>query len=268
MSDDRRGFAMLLALWLVLLLAGAATGVLEGLNLAIATSRNRASLVRAAWARDACDAIVRERLGRSFAAGSGTIDLGRPLACRFDLHDPRAALNVNVATEAVLRGLFADPVFVDALLDWRDADDEPRANGAERAWYRAHGGVPPRQGPLGSLDELAHVRGFRPSYRARAESLLTVHGDGTIDPRVAPREVLAVLPGFGRTGAELAVGRRESGMATGDGSSGDASPAGGGARLLVARITGGVAGASVVATATVTWSLEGSHVARIRAEVE
>jgi type II secretory pathway component PulK len=52
----------------------------------------------------------------------------------------------------------------DAVVDWLDADDSQRTNGAESAYY---GGLSPaylpRNGPLGTLDELLLVRGVTPT---------------------------------------------------------------------------------------------------------
>lgn len=53
-------------------------------------------------------------------------------------------------------------VAADSLLDWIDADDEPREHGAESNWYLSKG-LPygPRQGPFCSIEELLLVRGIR-----------------------------------------------------------------------------------------------------------
>lgn len=52
----------------------------------------------------------------------------------------------------------------DAVVDWLDADDSQRTNGAESAYY---GGLSPpylpKNGPLSSLDELLLVRGVTPA---------------------------------------------------------------------------------------------------------
>lgn len=61
----------------------------------------------------------------------------------------------------------------DALLDWRDADDEPRLRGRERADY-AQDGVQPRDGPLRSNGELAAIPAIGPELSARMDPFVTV----------------------------------------------------------------------------------------------
>jgi type II secretory pathway component PulK len=55
------------------------------------------------------------------------------------------------------------PDIANAILDWIDPDDTPRANGAENAYYQSL--TPPyrcKNGPLDSLEELLLVRGVTP----------------------------------------------------------------------------------------------------------
>jgi type II secretory pathway component PulK len=82
---------------------------------------------------------------------------------------------------------------VDALLDWRDADELPRQFGAERAWYVGQGRAPPRDGPLADPRELARVKGFE--RLAGLDSLLDVE-PARVDLNHAPLAALAALPGF------------------------------------------------------------------------
>src|SRR5205823_3928066 len=49
----------------------------------------------------------------------------------------------------------------DAIVDWIDADDDPRANGAESDTYSGLG-YRCKNGPLDSLGELLYVRGVTP----------------------------------------------------------------------------------------------------------
>ncbi len=92
---------------------------------------------------------------------------------------------------------------VDALLDWRDADDTPRPAGAEAAWYVTHGRPPPRHAPFAAAVELDRVRGFDstaldghlPGLHAAVQALVGVD-DAPVDLSHAPREVLLSLPGM------------------------------------------------------------------------
>ncbi len=56
------------------------------------------------------------------------------------------------------------PYMADSLLDWLDADDEPRTFGAELAWYADHSpATRPANGPIQHLYQLTYIRGFNES---------------------------------------------------------------------------------------------------------
>lgn len=83
---------------------------------------------------------------------------------RYGLSDEAAKLNVNRATEEMFGKLPAmRPILTQALLDFLDPDNTPRAEGAEQEYYDA---LPSPykifNGPLSTLDELLLVRGFTP----------------------------------------------------------------------------------------------------------
>jgi hypothetical protein len=83
---------------------------------------------------------------------------------------------------------------VDAILDWRDADDSPRARGAERAWYASEHRAPPRNAPLAAAEELHRVRGFEGA--SMIDSMAGIEAERIFIGR-APAPVLAALPGIG-----------------------------------------------------------------------
>lgn len=88
---------------------------------------------------------------------------------RFGATPESARLNLNVASDQqltdlitpILNELQIDNVaqIIDAILDWRDDDDEPRANGAEAEYYSTL--EPPyavKNGPFDTVEELLLVR--------------------------------------------------------------------------------------------------------------
>jgi DNA uptake protein ComE-like DNA-binding protein len=91
---------------------------------------------------------------------------------RFGLENESAKLNVNTllgegAAEEANTRLMALPGMTlevaDAILDWLDADDEPRSAGAEaEAYAQLTPPYKPRNGPIADLDELLMVRGVTP----------------------------------------------------------------------------------------------------------
>lgn len=84
---------------------------------------------------------------------------------RFGLTDEASKLNLNSATTSMvsrLPGMKAS--LTDALLDFLDADDVPRPEGAEQEYYDA---LPQpyriHNGPLATVEQLLLVRGFTPA---------------------------------------------------------------------------------------------------------
>ena len=81
---------------------------------------------------------------------------------RYGLEDEAGKLNVNLASEQMLMALPGmSQELVDCLLDFRDADSNPRPSGAEQEYYDAlpHPYRIPN-GPLMTLEELLLVKGF------------------------------------------------------------------------------------------------------------
>ncbi len=207
----RDGFALLAVLWM--LGGGVALGALLVLSTRDAqqVAINRVDLARARWIAEGC--VERARAAVDEWTAGGAIDdsvwahLGRivrasPLVrgCDVELKPVGITLDVNHADDATLRRFFtsaglsttvADSL-TDAVLDWRDADDDPRVSGAERRWYEHAGRIPPRNADIASSEELATIRGLedRPDI---------VRMLGVTPARIvlsyAPIPVLATLPG-------------------------------------------------------------------------
>jgi type II secretory pathway component PulK len=94
---------------------------------------------------------------------------------RYGLENESARLNINTILLAdsaqqgnakkILVGLpgMTDQI-ADAILDWLDPDDDQRENGAERDYYTSlDPPYAPRNGPLGSIEELLLVKGVTPA---------------------------------------------------------------------------------------------------------
>ena len=222
---NRRGFALLTTLWLIVALAALGATTLATARRRGWTGRNRIWLRRTEWAREACFSIVRARY-RVAANDAGDdaaklaalppaelprIELGRGAWCSARLEHPERRVNLNLADASLLAGLLGRADLVDALLDWRDPDDLPRPNGAEREWYRLPGRSPPRNGPLASWQELRQVRGFDSATVARLAPYVTMQGDGRLDLNAAPIELVRLLPGVTPELAEWIARQRGSG---------------------------------------------------------
>jgi general secretion pathway protein K len=84
-----------------------------------------------------------------------------------------------------------------AILDWRDADDDTRPFGAEKNEYHsAKLHYSPRNKPFRSMEELQMVRGMNNDVLNWMQPLFTVYAAGQteVEYAVASREVLSVLP--------------------------------------------------------------------------
>lgn len=123
-----------------------------------------------AW-RDDESAFAGAALGEPGGEGAGRMwfllveeDPGDGREVRYGLRDEASRLDVNVADREQLLALPGiTEEAVDAILDWRDEDDEITGQGAESAYYLALD--PPyraKNGPIESLDELLRVRGIDP----------------------------------------------------------------------------------------------------------
>jgi general secretion pathway protein K len=166
-------------------------------------------------------AVRRTRLGPVEAPARTDVALG-PGRLGYRITDESARLNVNRATPDVLRGLLAElgveretrDVVVDSLLDWRDANEEHRLNGAESDHYLALP-VPYRSknANLDDVAELAQVRGVTAELlHGRSGTpglldLLTVAGAGTLNVNTVSAPVLAAL-GFATAEIQTLAGGR------------------------------------------------------------
>ena len=226
----RRGYVLLVVLWTLVIVASLGLTASLAAREAVGTAKNRVSLARAAWAAEGCLAAARAA-GEEALAGQGPLawkELDRALAgapllqgvpCEMRARAAGAALDVNHADEEELDGLlralgipaWRRDSIVDAVLDWRDTDDEPRPHGAERQWYAEQRRFLPRNGPLADPMELARVRGL--DSLSGLDSLLGVD-PARVPLGRAPLPVLAALPGFTSEAADRVSDLRARGVQT------------------------------------------------------
>jgi general secretion pathway protein K len=207
----QRGIALILALWLTVMLTVIASGFAFSMRSEALAARNMISVAQArAAANGAIERTVFE-LSRTVTPDTwkrdGTVHTWKDgdIALAASATDESARIDLNAANEVLLRSLFssvggADPDvaahIVDAIQDWRDADDLTRPNGAEEADYRAAGlKYKPANGQFETVSDLARVMGVTPAIYARVANSLTVHSrQPGINPMTASRSVLLALP--------------------------------------------------------------------------
>jgi len=238
--EPRRGFAMIAVLWMLISLASIAAGVALVARLSVGAARNRMSFVRMFWSAEGCAAIIESALHDQFITDSvdaiqrarteesdhrttwtnvdGIIrDVARqlPRQCTVRATAGGSVININAVDAPTLQRLFAllhippsqSDSLIDALMDWRDPDEDVRRFGAEREWYDHAGRPAPRNAAFMSPDELRNVRGFE--NFAGLDSLFGVDTE-RIAFWQAPLVVVASLPGINDEAIGLAARLRAS----------------------------------------------------------
>lgn len=172
----RKGVVLLVVLWTVaiLLVLAGTTGQTSRLDTKL--SDFTIQELRCKWAARAgvekAIAILNEddpttdALTEDWSKGSVDLVDVPLLGCTYTVRivDEMGKLNVNHATRDQLLGLFdwgMDPAIADAIIDWRDSDDEPGEEGVEIGYYE---NLPfryeIRDAPFKTIMELLKVRGL------------------------------------------------------------------------------------------------------------
>jgi type II secretory pathway component PulK len=191
---QRRGVALILVLWIIVLLGGVGATVLSGARTSSRLAANARARVVARYAAESGieatraeveavlastdTATARDFLNSLERAPRQPFSLG-DAQVQVVIVDPGARLDVNAAPERNLASLLGS--FTDA----------GRAGATARA-IRAHiegRGPGPLVEPLRSLEELRSIRGVDTVALRRAAPFLTIDGDGTVNTTAAPREV-------------------------------------------------------------------------------
>jgi type II secretory pathway component PulK len=133
---------------------------------------------------------------------------------RVRVSDGCGRIDINEADFLTLTHLTGDQAVAAAIIDWRDADDEPvTPEGAEAAYYES---LPypyrPRNAPFETIGELLLVRGVTPEMlfgtreRRGLADLVTVESlSADTDPAGDPRLEVNELLGVSGMGEELAA---------------------------------------------------------------
>lgn len=157
-------------------------------------------------------ALIAGRAGRPDTAPAVPLD-GVPYACKaaavttlvITIDDEAGKVDLNGASAGLLQRLFSGfaddarhgEVATRALLDFRDADDVRRNNGAEARDYTVAGlAFGPSNAPLFAVEELEQVLGVSRELYLKVRPFVTVHSRRSgVDPTVASPTLLAALGG-------------------------------------------------------------------------
>ncbi|TCV87574.1 general secretion pathway protein K [Methylomonas methanica] len=205
----QRGLALVIVIWILTLLS-----LMAG---SFALSMRRESSVAGALKNNAqAQALAETGLSiaqfmlqhadpeqRWHADGSIYRIPGNDSEIRIRILSESGKVDINAAEEPLLKALInsvsddekLQQHLLDALLDWRDADDEPRPQGAEKKQYRQAGlAYQPSNQPFQSLEELQLVLGFNADIFERLQPWITIYsGQAELNSRLAPPELLQII---------------------------------------------------------------------------
>jgi general secretion pathway protein K len=141
--------------------------------------------------------------------------------------DESGKININTLTDAsaiILKNLLTNSgvgaaeadIIVDSILDWKDADDLTRLNGAESDYYMSlPNPYKAKNANFDTLEELLLVRGITSEILYGSDKkkgivdFLTVNSmGGGINVNAAPKEVLMAVPGITAEIADTIVSSR------------------------------------------------------------
>jgi general secretion pathway protein K len=230
---SQQGIALVIVAWAAVLIAVVASSFIFERRTETMIVANSISMARA---QSAADAGVQRAIYEAYRNDNGA-DIwkrdGTPHDWSFDgvpvrvvMRDESAKIDINTASDALLRGLFVSAglsddeasSLLDAVLDWRDADSLKRAHGAEEDDYKAAGlSYRPANAPFQAIEELQLVLGMRPEvYRRIAPSITVYSRQPGVNPQLASREVLLAIPGVTTEVADDYIARREAARAAGE----------------------------------------------------
>lgn len=234
MKSTRPGVALVLVLWLIVVL-GAVTAA------AVALSRSEANSVIAYRSRAVARAAAASGVESTVALLRGELDAAPDADTRLDVlrrvrtrleqarprtigsgrfavavEDLTGRVPINTADYVTLDRFFRfvagddrAPALTAAVLDWMDADDRPRPNGAEAEQYAAAGSpYRPLNRPFQRIEEVGRVLGVDAALAGALDTLVTVHGQGFVNVNTAPVAVLVAAAGLDPAAAERLVGER------------------------------------------------------------
>ncbi|TAN42733.1 MAG: hypothetical protein EPN25_02370 [Nitrospirae bacterium] len=140
--------------------------------------------------------------------------------------DEGGKVDINRTPDVILRNLLHNrglkqedaDMIVDAIMDWRDADDLHRINGAESDYYMSlPNPYKARNADFETLEELLLVKGVTAEllYGGAGTKglidLLTINSrTGKVNLNSAPREVLMAVPGMSAEDADAILANRDA----------------------------------------------------------
>jgi general secretion pathway protein K len=228
----QRGIALILVLWLCILLTVIGSSFAFSMRQEALSARNAVELAQVRAAADGAvertvyelmkprtpDSWLPNGLPHQYVDGDVTLTVVAT--------DEAAKIDINTAPDTLVTGLLTNiggvdsataSHLLDAINDWKDADDLRRPNGAEAADYVAAGlTYVPANAPFETVGEVARVLGMTPAVFARIAPSLTVYSKMRgINPATADRTVLLALPNVAPETVDAFIAARGQALAAG-----------------------------------------------------
>lgn len=208
---SRKGFALILVLWILSLLtimAGSFALTMRRESSIIAGIKNNAG---AAYSAEAGIAVGQMLLlhpdqNKRWRADGNIyqVNFGETRV-RIRMLSESGKIDINKADQPMLQNLMEHSALeeekqaklIGAIIDWRDGDDLKSLEGAEKDEYRKAGlKYQPRNKPFQSLEELQMVLGMDEKTLNWLQPLITIYsGQAQVNTKVASAKVLKILPG-------------------------------------------------------------------------
>lgn len=225
-SGPQKGIALVLVLWILSLLTIIASSFVFSTRTDTVLTAN---LVGQARAEALADAGVQRAIYGLLKPitdpalrwqGNGRVHLWEYEGeiIRITLRSESAKIDINTANPELMKGLLrsagldgqALDRLLDALQDWRDADDLRRLNGAEKDDYAAAGKTyVPANSNFQTIDEMRLVLGMTDAIFRQIKGHITVYsGQAGINSTIASREVLLALPGVDPSSVDAYIASR------------------------------------------------------------
>ena len=226
---QRDGFILIVVLWITAFFALVAAAFIRSAQVHVRATAASIQSTRAEFLADsglslAALDLIEQRLNRDqsrrrFPVNGTAVRCSLGLQGRLSiaLQDAGGRVNLNTAGEQLLQALFVGlgasnakaSSLADAIIDFRDQDDQARPAGAEKSEYAAAGRPSgPKNAALESLDELHQILGFDAAMIAAMTPHVTIYsGTAGLDPEVTTPELTELLS----RGAQGLAGLAESG---------------------------------------------------------
>lgn len=209
LTQRQSGLALVIVIWILTLLsvmAGSfALTMRRETSVSAALTGNARALALAESGLNLAALMLRQPDEEQRWLGDGSIYrlAGSVSELRIRIIAESGKVDINAAGEELLTAVLSYATadenrrqrLLDAIIDWRDADDEPRPEGAEKKQYRQAGKpYQPNNAPFQSLEELQLVLGIDDELFERMRPWITIYsGQAEPNKSLAPPELLSII---------------------------------------------------------------------------